>query len=363
MLNTFSDIIINLSAIRDNYLELKQKLKPGSCCSVVLKNDAYGLGASKIANTLYDVGCRDFWVAYIGEAIDLRNAIPNDTNIYFLQGIEEQYIQYIKNYAIVPVVNSVEDFQIVRQKNIELVLHIDSGLTRLGLRDNELNQILEQLPNERIKYVISHLGCADETDNILNYEQRQRFNESIQKIKQYKPDIKKGISASSGVFLGTEYHYDITRCGAYIYGINANEHSPKNVLSLRSRVLQKYEIPAGTHIGYGATCCVNRLTKIAVISIGYADGINRSLSNKGVVLFYEGNKQYKAKILGAISMDLLVCDVSNIPDELTSPHKMAYMLDDNYTINHMGIDAGVIPYEILTSINFKSGRFKITYID
>lgn len=360
--------IINIAAVKDNYLKILNFIEGKAICAAVVKNDAYGLGAQKISVSLYETGCRDFFVAYMSEAINIRRVLPLDANIYFLQGFDGSYIEYIKSYSIIPVINSVSEFNNAKGNNIPMVLHVDTGLSRLGIREDDIDIIINDIKSEDVRYVISHLACSDEIENPFNKIQKENFDRILSKIRTYKKDIKAGISASAGTLIGDDYLYDIVRIGAFLYGINPISSSskssivPKNVLSLNSRILQKYELDEDVSIGYGATYKTDRKTKIAVISIGYADGIKRSLSNRGYVIFYDGKIQYKAKILGNISMDLLVCDITDIPDSITNVHDTAHILDDFYTINHMGCDANVLSYEILTSINFKSQRFDIEYI-
>lgn len=354
---------INLRAVKNNYIKAKKFIGNDSVCSAVIKNNAYGLGAKEIGISLYEIGCRDFWVAYPSEAIEARDFLPNDAKIYFLQGFNKTCLKYVKKYSITPVINSAEEFKTIKNNNVSMVLHVDSGLNRLGLRDTDINAILNDISSEKIKYVISHMACSDELQNPLNKIQKERFDEILARIRAvYKRELKAGLSASAGIFLGNEYKYNIIRCGGYLYGINFGEFKPENVLSLTTKVLQKYEVAKGTYIGYGAMYCTDKRTKIAVISIGYADGIKRNLSNNGAVSFYDSQGiQHKAKILGRISMDLLVCDVTNIPDNITDTHATAYILDNNYTINEMAQDAKTIAYEILTGINFKSNRFDLQY--
>ena len=201
--------------------------------------------------------------------------------------------------------------------------------------------------------------------SVYNQEQKSKFDSVISKIRTVV-DVKAGVSASAGVLLGEDFYYDMVRVGAFLYGIKNEGDSkiqPKNVLSLRTSVLQKYELEPGENVGYGATYITQKKTKLAVLSIGYADGIKRSLSNKGTVVFYDAEKTaYKANIIGRVSMDLLVCDVNDIPDNLTNINSEAYILCENYSINEMAEEADTIPYEILTSINFKSKRFLVEYV-
>lgn len=366
MFNLFPKVTIDLGAIKRNYINMSRNIGETSICSAVLKNDAYGLGVKRVSQTLYDSGCRDFWVAYITEAIELRETLPTDSNIYFLQGFSSEYIPSIRRYNIVPVINSIDELYTIKEYDIEIVLHVDTGLNRLGIRPSDVDVICNSQNKFifHVKYIISHLSCSDDAENPNNSMQKEEFDKSLSKFNKIFPEAKAGISSSFGVLINYhEYAYDMVRVGAYLYGIQTSFHKPENVLSMASIVLQRYSVPQGTKIGYGATYIADAEKMIAVISIGYADGIRRSLSNSGQIMFYDqNNKRYNARILGAISMDLLVCDVTNIPENITSPHMPAIILDNNYTINEMAKDAGTIPYEILTSINFKSQRIEKIYI-
>ena len=362
----FSDyplINIDITAVRDNYLSIRNYVNPNVVVSAVVKANAYGLNAKIVSDGLYDAGCRDFWVAYLNEAIDIRSVLPYDANIYVLQGFDTEDINLLKQYRIKQVVNSIEEFNVAKNNGLDLVLFFDTGLSRLGIRESDIDLLLPYIKDENISYVISHLACSDDIYSFYNLKQKQLFDKILAKINEVKL-VKAGISASGGTFLGTEYQYDIVRIGGFLYGMQLFPEilKSKNVISLKTKVLQKYLIQTGDGVGYGLTFKASRNTKIAIISIGYADGIRRSLSNSGKVLFYnDEGEYYKAPILGNISMDLLTCDVTTIPDDCTCIDHEAVLLDDNYTINDMALESGTIPCEILTGLNYKSTRMHVNY--
>ena len=362
MFDIFPEAFIDTKAIQNNFLKIKSLLSDRTTCSAVVKNDAYGLGAQVVSQKLYEAGCREFWVAYLKEAIDIRRVLPFDAKIYFLQGFHPSDIEFLKVYKIIPVVNSVDEFCGIKGQKVPFVLHVDTGLSRLGIRESDLGYILENIKNEELVYVISHLACSEDVLNIQNKNQKERFDKTLEMIRQVIP-VKAGISASGGTLLGPDYAYDTVRIGGFLFGIHINSKLiPENVFSLQTKVLQKYEVQSGTKVGYGAKHETSRKTKIAVISIGYADGIKRALANRGKVLFYDDDRFFEAKMIGNISMDLIACDVTDIKDELTDIYSKAVVIDKNYSINEMAKDAGTIAYEVLTSINFKSKRFEIKYI-
>ncbi|MDR1391498.1 MAG: alanine racemase [Holosporales bacterium] len=353
---------IDLYAIKENFKTISSIIG-AVVCSAVVKADAYGLGAQKVSRALYDVGCRNFWAAYLEEALDVRKVLPLDANIFFLQGFLKSDIDLIKKYKITPVINSLDEFNDIKNQNLGFVIHVDTGLSRLGLRLEDIDEILPFLKEEKIVYVISHLACSDEKNHYLNLKQKNRFNDVLRKIRNLIP-VKAGISATSGAFFGKEFYYDIVRVGAFLYGIQTGDMiKPKNVFSLKANVLQKYELEAGVPIGYGATFLTKKHTKIAIISIGYADGIKISLSNNGIIGFQEkSGKLHKAPILGKISMDLIVCDVSSIPNYEVNSSYCAIIINENYSINDMAVDAKTTAYDILSSLKLGSSRAFLEYI-
>jgi alanine racemase len=357
--NVLQKIIIDLKAIRENYLAVSRIAGKNVVTSAVVKSDGYGLGAKKISQILYETGCRHFWTACIREAVSVRAVLPSDTEIYYLQGANILDIDCINNYRIVPVINSIQSFNDLKEKGIDMVLHIDTGMTRLGIRSSDVDVIAPFLKRENIKYVISHLACSKNKKKSAS--QKEIFDKALHSIRNVI-DVKASISASNGISLGNEYLYDMVRIGGFLYGVNISDLNSKNVVTLITYVLQRYDVDAGTSIGYDWTFTTKSKITIAIVAAGYGDGIKRSLSNKGHVIFYDENMmQYKARILGNISMDSIVCDVTNIPKRLTEYRSVAVILDEKYSINEMGIDAGTDPCELLISMRIAENRFKKEY--
>ncbi|MBR1479828.1 MAG: alanine racemase [Alphaproteobacteria bacterium] len=358
----FIKAIVDLCAIKRNYLKISE-LVGAVTTSVVLKSNAYGLGSIRVSQALYDVGCRYFWVAYLKEALALQKVLPADANLFYLQGFQKSDLQIIKNSNIVPVINSLHEFEQISKNNVAFALHVDTGLSRCGLRPEDIDRVLPALAYERVVCVLSHLACSDEKDNPMNSAQKNLFDELLAKIRT-RTDTKASIAATGGTLLGREYFYDMVRIGSFLYRIQiSTDMDAENVLTLETRVLQKYNLSAGHTVGYGATFTATRALKLAVVSIGYADGLKRSLSNKGIVGFYDEDRFYKAPIIGRISMDMTACDVSEIPDELTEPGATATILSEDYTVKDMAEDAGVIPSEILTGLNFSPERISRVYVE
>ncbi len=352
---------INLNNLLDNYNLLVKIAKPAIPAAVV-KDNSYGLSADIIAKFLYEkAGCRNFFVAYACEAEKFIKDVPEAT-IYVLQGIGEDSISIFAKYNnMIPVISSPEMLEYWKEnqiKNIHPAIQVETGLNRLGFREKEL----QSLSNDDIKMfslVMSHLACADEKNHFMNTHQIETFS----RIKNsYFSNIPTSLSASDGVFLGPEFGFDMVRLGAAMYGINTTPYrlsQMKNVVTVKAPVLQITDLPEGEYVGYSATYRASSNRKIAIVSIGYGDGIPRSLSNIGKVFFKTEEKINEARILGRVSMDNIICDVTEI--ENLKVGDWGYMCTDFYTLDYVAKDAGTIAYEIMSRLG-KNPRFEKRYI-
>ncbi len=357
----FIKATIDLGAIKRNYRTISEFVGNSTVTSAVVKNNAYGMGAEKVSMALYDVGCRDFWVAYLAEALTIREVLPNDAKIYYLQGFQKSDMPVIKETKIIPVINSLHEFITIKGNDIEFVLFVDTGFSRLGLRRTDIDEVLPCLKDENIAYVISHLACSDDKNHPMNSAQKKAFDNILAKIRSVI-DVKAGLSATGGALFGKEYAYDIVRIGSFLHDIQLNSPlSAESVLTLETQVLQKYILPAGSTVGYSATYTAPHDIKLAVISIGHGDGFRRHLGNKGFIHFYGEEKIYAAPIIGNVSMDLTTCDVTEIPDELTEPGMTATVLSKDYRVKDMARDADLLSYEILIGLQLKPDRCDLIY--
>lgn len=346
---------IDLNNLLDNYQQL-QKIAAKSICAAVIKDDAYGLGATDVAELLYEKAkCRHFFVAHAIEGERVINLLP-DAKVYVLQGISEDNFEIFQRLGLIPVISSPQMLRYWianRIDGVKPVIHIESGLNRLGFRENELaNLSLEE--RGEFGMIMSHLACGDEKDHFMNAAQLEKFNRLKQ---QYFPNLPASLAASDGVFLGSDFQQDMVRLGAAMYGINTapyRENQMKNVIRLKAPILQLENLTMGEFVGYSATYRANSERKIAIISIGYGDGVPRSLSNVGKVFFKVGAKLSEARMIGRISMDNIICDVTGIDGLEVGDY--AYLIDDFYTLDDMGRDAGTISYEIISRIG-KNTRF------
>lgn len=364
MKNQYSTTIltVDLAAIRENY-RILQKICGSNCkISGVVKANAYGLGIEPVAKTLAGEGCDEFFVANLDEALTLRKILP-DITIFVLHGImpgEEEAFEYNK---ITPVLNSIQHINLLLQRSVLIgyklpcAIHFNTGMNRLGfdsisgkkfLLDNDIIQKLD------VKYITSHLACSDEANNPMNKQQLVEF----QNITKDFEGERLSFANSGAVFLGNEYHFNMARCGLALYGGNPNNSSinpMKNVVKLTSKMLQIHQIDRDGTVGYGASHKVTAGTKTATIAIGYADGYLRSLSNSGICAV-DG---IIVPIIGRVSMDLVILDVTNVPDSKLEVGREVELIGENIPVETVALKAGTISYEILTSLG---PRYKRVYI-
>ena len=336
-------LTINLQAIQNNYHYIKTICNAEIAASV--KADSYGLGADKIAQSLYQVGCRKFFVATIDEGIALRKC-ANDIAIYILNGLTPSRLPLFIEHNLIPIINSPE--QLKHWNSRSCVIHIDTGMNRLGMNLDDFEQI-ESLP-QNIEFLMSHLACDGDMQNPYNKQQLEKFTAATAR----HPHIKKSLAASGGVFLGSEYHFDIARVGAALYGIGARGNvGLQNPVHLHVPIIQIRNCMQDEYAGYGATKFVKKGSVLATIPIGYADGFSRFLSNNGIL--YLHNKP--VEIVGRISMDLTIIDVTG---HNAAVGDMVEILGPNLYPDDIAARMGTIGYEVITSL--KNGRFQRDYL-
>ena len=346
---------INLNNLVANYKKLREIAAPAIAAAVV-KDNAYGLGAEMVAEALYNkADCRNFFVAHAVEGERIASLVP-EAKIFVLQGIGDDSLELFEKYKLIPVIASPEMLQFWKEheiKGVKPVIQVETGLNRLGFRLEDL----EKLNAEDLKmfsFVLSHLACGDEKDHFMNQHQLDNFNFIRQ---QYFPKLPATLSASDGAFLGADFCCDMVRLGAAMYGINTAPYrlnQMQNIITVKAPILQIANLPKGDFVGYSATYRAATNRKIAIVSIGYGDGLPRSLSNVGKVFFNVCGKWNEARIIGRVSMDNVICDVTGIDNLQVGD--WGYLVFDEYTLDDIARDAGTISYEVLSRLG-KNSRF------
>jgi len=337
---------VDLESIRSNYQLLRNKAEHKNSASVV-KANAYGLGVKQVSQTLAQAGCKDFFVANLEEAIEFRQ-FDSASNLYVFNGIRKGQRSDFIAHKIIPVINDLAQLEYWQQAG-NYALHIDTGMTRLGITPKQAYELPAKSPH--LKLIISHLACADTPSHRKNAEQLELFKQ----ISKHFQGVSASLANSSGVFIGQNYHFDLLRPGCSLYGISPNSelaNPMQNCVKLSAPILQYRKIDAESDVGYGATSKVKKGSILATVEIGYADGFMRNLSNN----FYGYANNIKLPIIGRVSMDMLSVDVSEIPQELLRDDLRIEFINQNQPVDIMANAAKTIGYEIFTRIGNRVQR-------
>jgi len=351
-------ITIDLDALTANYEACRAAVAPAGCAAVV-KADAYGLGIHRIGPALFHAGARQFFTATHREGIALRRLLP-EAEIYVFEGVTERSVRAFRDHGLIPVLITPDQGVLwaaeARQAGVSLpaVVDIDTGMTRLGLGRPELALLLERCPGLAgldIRYVMTHLACADNRDSPTVADQLRRFDE----LRRLLPDAPTSIGNSAGSLRGVESCGDLARLGIALFGGNPyldDGHRGAPVLRIQSRVLQLREITEPTPVGYGATHTAAAGRRIATVGTGYADGYPWSLGNRGVAVV----GGHRVPVVGRVSMDLITLDVTGLPDDLVRPGSVVDLIGPGITLEEVAKLAGTINYEILTRLGQRAQR-------
>jgi alanine racemase len=224
-------------------------------------------------------------------------------------------------------------------------------MNRLGLPRRDLDRVAEDLIGVRLVLVMSHLARSEETDAPMNAAQRDAFADLLSRF----PGVPASLANSSGIFLGSGFHFDLVRPGYAVYGGNPLPGRPspmRQVVAMKARIVQVRDVDRGESVGYGATHCPTGPARIATVPIGYADGYRRSLGGRGRA-YVEGRA---VPVVGRVSMDLLTLDVSSLPARLVRPGTVVELIGSNATLDAVADAAGTIGYEILTGLGARVPR-------
>lgn len=331
-------------ALRNNWRWLAQQSGAASCGAAV-KADGYGLGAVEVVKHLKRVGCRDFFVATWAEALSIRDHV-GDARLAVLHGLrEEDMVVAMSLDGVRPVLNTPAEIQRWRDAGGgPCDVMIDTGMNRLGLDPNAINAgLFEGL---EIDVVMSHLACADE-DHPLNGVQAMIFGSLARKAR----GKRLSMANSAGILLGEKYHFNLTRPGLSIYGGSPRLESEgyiHQVVRPRAQILQRRTIRGGEAVGYGASYSADRTREAAVLNIGYADGYMRGFSNSGYALADDGTA---LPVMGRVSMDLLVVDVSDRPSLGEGD-----WVEIAFDLSQATIVSGMSQYELLTGLGARFDR-------
>ncbi len=328
---------INRSALAQNY-RLFQDRVDGEVGAVV-KADAYGVGLTDACQVFAGLGCRHFFVAQAAEGLMVRRLLA-DAEIFVFEGVWPGTAEALVDADLTPVINHAAQLATWRpQRRRPVAVHVDTGMHRLGF-SSDLD--LSQFDGFDVCLLMTHLACADVPSRPENRAQLDRFAA----IARHFVGVKTSIGNSAGALSGHEFQGDLTRAGIGLYGGNPFEDAPnpmQPVATLEARIVQIREVPAGAPVGYGATNSADHDRRIAVLGLGYADGLPRTLSNTGEVVV----SGQRCPIVGRISMDLTDVDISGVD---ASVGDWVEVFGTTLLVDEVAALADTIAYEVLTGI-------------
>ena len=360
---------INLNAIAHNLNYFRSKIKPDTKIMAMVKAFSYGSGSFEIANILQFQRIDYLAVAYADEGIELRKA--GITLPVMVMNPEEQSYDSMIQYNLEPEIFSFRVLNLFDEavkrnrtllsqfkKTLAVHLKLDTGMHRLGFEEKDINELVVRVKNNKqviVKSVFSHLVGSDEQehDDFTNSQIKKFKKMSEQIVAHFDYPVLKHILNSAGISRFPDAQFDMVRLGIGLYGIGVDDQEQKqlqNVSVLKTTVSQIKNIPAGESIGYSRKWIAKNNMQIATVPIGYADGLNRKLSNgKGKMLV---NGKF-APIVGNVCMDMCMIDITNVA---VNEGDEVIVFGEKYSITEMAKDLETIPYEVLTNVSRRVKR-------
>jgi alanine racemase len=354
-MNTASSILkIDTKNLRENYKFLDALSKPARATAVV-KANGYGLGIETVIRALDPEHPPLYFVATVNEGIECRR--HTNTKIAILNGLFKGAEEEYKAHNLIPVCGSLNDIHRANAHDLTAIWQIDTGMNRLGVRHDEIES-LYNLPEPFM--ILSHFISSEDSNDSNNQIQIDRFEKIYNNLKILYPNALFSLSNSSGIFLTQKPNYDITRTGIALYGSNPTPDRPnpmKAVAHFSTRILRIDHARQHETAGYNATYQFKKDSKLATVSLGYADGIPRYATHK-LNLVWQG---CLCPVRGRISMDTMIVDITDLPSSVPSPQIGDFMdlICEAQTVDDVANSIGTIGYEILTSLSMRATRFSI----
>jgi alanine racemase len=355
-------LTIDLAAIEANWKLISGMTVPVECAAVV-KGDAYGCGLEPVTRKLAKAGCRTFFVADLAEGRRVRETAPEST-VYVLNGVMPGSARSFADSNLRPVIGSTTELAewdaLVATTGWQggAALHVDTGMNRLGIGIDEAVAMAPRVQSEKhgISLLMSHLACAEVPDHPLNDKQVRLFRE----IRIMYRGVPSSLANSSGIFLGGTLYCDLVRPGVALYGANpcsGKKNPMRPVVELKGRIIQVRTVNKGDTVGYGATFVASRPTRLAVVALGYADGILRSAAagkSKAAAEVVIAGK--RCPVAGRVSMDLMVADVTALPEGTVRRGDLATLIGEGTTVDDLAAGMGTISYELLVRLGARYER-------
>jgi len=363
---------ISLDALEYNIAQIRSKLEPDTRLMCVLKANGYGHGSVVLAHELLEMGADSFAVATVEEGIELRSNGIDAPILILGYASRDQYPDVITNKLTMTVFSyaTAKDLDVAANKlNMvaDIDIKIDTGMSRIGFKVNEdsvksITMIDSLLKNVKIKGIFTHFSCADCGEDDMTMRQADEFKRMISLLEDRGIKIPcRHCSNSASIMRYPQLQMDMVRAGIIIYGLYPSGEVDKSlldlkpVMSLKSHIVYIKTLKANTPISYGATYVCRRDSRIATVSIGYADGYPRAMSNRGRVLI--NNNSYP--IVGRICMDQLMVDITDAANEIKQGDEVILIGSqgaESISVEEVADQCGSFNYEFICNINRRVPR-------
>jgi alanine racemase len=362
-----TELEINLSAIQHNLNAYRSLLPPGIKTMAMVKAYSYGSGSYEIANLLQYAGVDYLTVAYVDEGVALRKA--GITAPIMVMSPEAGAFDRMISWKLEPEIFSIDSLNkfteianTLNTSNYPVHIKLDTGMHRLGFMEHEIDELLAALKTNKAGKVVSifsHLAGSDAADfDGFTKEQAASFSKMSNKIMaalEHKPLLH--LVNSSGITRHPELYYDMVRLGIGMYGFDGSDKIQsqlQHIGTLKTTIAQIKELPAGDTVGYSRKGKLERPSRIATVSIGYADGYFRDFGNGNAYMLVHGQP---AKVLGSVCMDMCMLDITDIEHAKVGDEVIVF--GKELPVNQLAEWAKTIPYEILTSISQRVNRIYV----
>ena len=358
---------IDLGALADNWRALARRAAPGRAAAVV-KANAYGIGLQEALPALWTAGARAFFVAHFAEGAQARRLLPGEATIYVLNGLESDVepADYAE-HRLAPAIGSEGElerwaaFAKQRDRARSCALHLDTGMNRLGFESlARLEAAMERHGRASgADLLMSHFVSSEIPGDPINAAQIERFEAA----RQAFPALPASLANSSGMFLAERPIYDLARPGYALYGGNPTPRQPnpmRPVVTLAVAIQQTRWIEAGETCGYNAQWTARRRTRLATLLAGYADGLPRGAGategKRGAEVAVAGRR---CPLVGRVSMDLTIVDVTDLPEEAVRPGDRVELIGGQIALDDFAARSGTIGYQVLTGLG---PRYRRVYV-
>ncbi len=359
--------VVNLGSISHNVAEIRKKIGSQRNLMAVVKADGYGHGAVQVSRAALRSGADWLGVAIPEEGQQLREA-GIDVPILVVGLIQPEEAYKAVKFRLAQAVASVEllealDYEAGKAStSVNVHVKVDTGMGRIGIKPEDAISFVRKVKtfkNLNLEGVFSHLSSADEKDKSFSVHQIQLFEGVIRELHSAGIEVpKKHIANSAAVLDLPQSYYDMVRPGIMIYGLYPSKDVSRSIelkaaMTFKTKVVAIKKVPPGTPISYGRTFVTRKTTKVATLPVGYADGYNRLLSNRGEVVV----KGQRVPVIGSVCMDMCMVDVSSIEDVQIGDEVILF--GEGLHVDELAAKLGTINYEVVCAVSKRVPRIYV----